>query len=285
MDFDKKNSVVGHYGGSEELETRLEELLRNATFSRGSFSPNDIAGLDQFHVGGISATAELAELLAISSKSRVLDVGSGLGGPSRYLAYRFGCHVSGVDLSDSYCRAAKMIARLMNLEDEVSYYTADARALPFENETFDIVWTQHASMNIEDKSGLYREVARVLKRGGYLALYDIVQSKGGPLHFPVPWAREPGLSHLRTPEEMLQVLTQSGFESHIWEDVSSVALNWLKTRSLDPVPPEKAALSQRTVMGDDFPIMISNFRQNLEEDRCGVLQAVLQRCDQTGGCR
>jgi SAM-dependent methyltransferase len=277
-------AVVSHYEVSANLEARLRNLLTESRAFSGSISPEDLAGLDQFHAGGLAATAELSELLTITRKTRVLDVGSGLGGPSRYLAYRFGCHVWGVELSESYCQTARMIARLMELDDEVSYQRADALNLPFQDHSFDIVWTQHVVMNIEDRVSLYKEFARVVRPHGYLAFYDVVQSQGGPLHFPVPWARDASLSHLLTADETHAILVKAGFQCHAWENVTGNALEWFKARERSQALAGKPHLDLQTVMGEQFPTMIRNYRRNLEENRCGVLQAVLQKCSETEDC-
>lgn len=281
---DSYAAVEKHYRDSSDLGTRLRDLLHEAGIVAGSISPDNVAGLDQFHVGGIAATADLAELLPITRKAKVLDVGSGLGGPSRYLAYRFGCHVCGVELLESYCQTARMIARLMKLEEDVSYQQADALNLPFPDHSFDIVWTQHVVMNIQDRVSLYNELRRVVKPNGYLAFHDVVQSQGGPLHFPVPWAWDASLNHLLTADETHAILKDSGFENHVWEDVTANTLDWFGNRERNHVLARKPRLDLQTVMGDGFPTMLRNYRRNLEENRCSVLQAVLQRCDQPERC-
>ncbi len=285
MERQHRHVAIGtHYRDSADLAARLRDLLYEAGLATGTVSPEDMAALDQFHVGGIAATADLAELLSITRGTKVLDVGSGLGGPSRYLAYRFGCHVCGVEPLRGYCEAARMIARLMGLQDDVSYQQADALNLPFSDHSFDIVWTQHVAMNIEDRASLYKELRRVVKPNGYLAFHDVVQSQGGPLHFPLPWAGDASLNHLRTADETRTILKDSGFESHVWEDVTANALAWFRSRERNQISARKPLLDLQTIMGDEFPTMLRNFRRNLEENRCSILQAVLQQCDQPEGC-
>jgi ubiquinone/menaquinone biosynthesis C-methylase UbiE len=137
---------------------------------------------------------------------RVLDVGSGLGGPARCIAGEFGCRVTGVDLTDEYVRAAAMLAERVGLSNLVTYHQGDALDLPFPEATFDVVWTQHTAMNIRDKAALYREMFRVLTPGGALAIYDILAGPVTPVHFPVPWARVPETSFLITPDELHRFL-------------------------------------------------------------------------------
>jgi len=105
------DQVIRHYG-LEDLRERLATALRTAGLEDTTLlSPEDLAPLDQFHTRGLAATIELAKSVGIKRDAEVLDIGSGLGGPSRYLAATYGCHVRGVDLSgvrdcrDVPCRA------------------------------------------------------------------------------------------------------------------------------------------------------------------------------------
>src|SRR5207253_92070 len=137
------------------------------------------------------ATVDLAAQLELGPQTHVLDVGCGIGGPSRYLASVHGCHVTGLDLTEEYCRVSTILAERTGLADRLSYIPGDARDLPFGDGAFDVVWTQHAAMNIPRKDRLYAEMARVLRPGGQLAVYDLLAGPAGPPHFPLPWADDP----------------------------------------------------------------------------------------------
>ena len=93
----------------------------------------------------------MARLLGLNENHHVLDVGSGLGGPSRTLAAEFGCRVTGLHLTKEYCRVATMLSELTKLADRTAYRHGNALDMPFSNDTFDVAWTQHTSMNIADK--------------------------------------------------------------------------------------------------------------------------------------
>ena len=121
----------------------------------------------------------------------MIDVGSGIGGPSRYLASKFGCHVTGLDLVEEYCRVADSLAKRVKLDNLLTYRQGDATQMPFDDTTFDVVWTQHASMNIADKKKLYSEMYRVLKPGGgKLAVNETYKGSSdmddSSIYFPVP---------------------------------------------------------------------------------------------------
>ena len=276
--MEARGAVTRHYASGDDLEQRIVEQLRSAGLLEGqSLSPRDLAALDQFHVGGLEASDALARLCSLSSGMHVLDVGSGLGGPSRFLAATYGCRVTGIDVTESYCRIASLLAERMGLEHLVEYRHGDALHLPFADQTFDAAWTQHASMNIAEKAEFYAEIARVVRVGGRFAVHDVVQSTGGPILFPVPWARSPALSHLLTLDETREAIARSGFSVLVWNDVSKAAADWLSKVATKRDPADVPRLGLHLVLGQEFPEMAANLRRNLMEHRCGVLQAVFQR--------
>lgn len=240
-------------------------------------SPADLAPIDEFHVRGRHATLELAKWVQPKASDLVLDIGCGLGGASRVLASVYGCHVTGIDLTEEYCRTAAGLAAMVGLGDRVEYRRADATELPFDDRTFDIAWTQHAAMNIRDKPKLYAEAHRVLKPGGRFALYDVLQGAGGPVHFPVPWAREPSISHLATPDDLRRLLEEAGFRILDWRDTTAEGRDWfieiVRRMKASGPPPVSFAL----LFGSDYPAMAENQRRNLVENRIALIEAVCLR--------
>jgi len=166
------NAVETHYTRDDLGETILAALKAEGK-DLDRLTPDDLAPVDEFHGGQRPATVRLAELVGFTGTERVLDVGSGLGGPSRYLAWQYGCRVSGVDLTAEFVRVAEMLTQLTGLVDKVDYRQGNALDLPFEDASFDVVWSQNAAMNIADRERLYREMRRVLKPGGKLALQEV----------------------------------------------------------------------------------------------------------------
>jgi len=270
--------VTRHYAGDGGLGDRIYERLRSLGFEEGNpLSPEDTAAVDQFHVGGFEATEKLAQLLSPSRGSHVLDVGSGLGGASRYLAAKCGCRVVGIDITEEYCGVASKLARHMGLQDLVEYRVGDVRNLPFSDESFDVVWTQHVSMNIEEKPQLYAGIFRVLKAGGRFAAHDVFQGASGPILFPVPWARTAAISYLQTSDAMRKTIEDAGFSLVVWNDVTESALQFLDGMIARGRNGELPPLGLDLLLGPEFPEMVRNFRQNLNEGRAGVVQAVFDR--------
>jgi SAM-dependent methyltransferase len=272
--------IIRHYGRSD-IRLKLEATLKEARLGDGHVSPADLAPLDQFHTRGLAATVELAEAAGVERGAVVIDIGSGLGGPSRYLATKFGCRVHGVDLNPAFVEAATWLADRAGLSDKVSYDCADAEALPYQEGCFDLAWTQHVAMNIANRARLYGEVHRVLRSGARFAIYDVVAGTGGPVHFPVPWSRGPETSFLLTPDAMLVTLEQAGFRVVDWQDRSEAGIAWFaqqqKARAVAQEAGTAPTLGLHIAMGPDFPSMSANLGRNLLERRVGLIQAVLER--------
>lgn len=268
--------VYEHYS-QQDLDRKVLNALVAAGKDPDRLKIDDLAPIDEFHIRGRVATIDLARDLIIDRNMRVLDVGCGLGGASRYLAREFGCNVTGLDLNPDYCRVAVDLTRRMGLDSLVSFQQGDAVTLPFPDGSFDIVWTQHAAMNIPDKARLYSELWRVLKPGGRLAMYDILAGPGGEVYFPVPWARESSISFLLTSQQLLGLLTEVGFEILIWRDVTESGRSWFRHMrdkiSQEGLPP----FGLQLLLGSDFRLMAHNQVLNLEEARIGLIEAVVRR--------
>ena len=130
-------------------------------------------------IGGKASTTELAEFASVTSSSRILDIGSGVGGPARHLAATFGCQVTGIDLVEANVEDANQRAKAEGVELLATFMTGDALNLPFEDQTFDIVWGQDAWCHIPDKEQLITQAHRVLVPGGCVAFTDWVET--GPM--------------------------------------------------------------------------------------------------------
>ena len=269
-------TVESHYtrGG---LNDAIRTALADSGLDLDNLTAKDLAVIDEFHVRGRDATTEIAALAELKSSDRVLDVGCGIGGPSRHLATEYGCHVTGIDLTEEYCQAAEMLAGLTGLGDKVTYRHGDALDLPFEDAAFDVVWTQHVSMNISDRPKLYSEMRRVLKPGGRLAIYDVIGGDGEPLHFPVPWAAQPSISFLLNADDLRALLEATGFEVVTWRDASASTLEWIAKIAASPPPEGPPSLTLGLLMGANMAEKAGNLRRNLKEGKISLLQTVLTR--------
>jgi len=265
------DAVEAQYARTD-VATAIQSALRAAGKDPDHLTPDDLAPLEEFHIGGRRASIELAEMAAFPPDSHIIDVGAGLGGPARLLAGRFGCRVTTLDLTADYCRAAEMLNRATGLSERVTVCQGSALDLPFADGTFDGAWTQHASMNIADKARLYREIRRVLRPGATFALHDVQAGPEQPIAFPVPWADDPSISFLVTPAETRILVRGAGFEVVHWTDRTGDAIQFFHAW---------AAAADRPVLGvhvyvPDLATKSRNQVRNFEENRLAVIQAVFR---------
>ena len=144
---------------------------------RGVGSPltaDDLFDFDQDHYGGIAAVDALATRARIGTRSRVLDVCAGLGGPARFLATRRGCRVIAVELHPGRARGAHRLTGMVRLADRIRVVRGDATRLPVRDRSCDACISQEALLHIEDKAAVLAECRRALVPGGRIAFTDWV---------------------------------------------------------------------------------------------------------------
>jgi len=273
---DYQRSINDQYGQSD-LSSRILKALQDAGKDVNSLTNEDLSSFDQNHSGGLAATKELASLAGLHEGMEVLDVGSGVGGPARFLASEYGCDVTGIDLTEEFCLAAEMLTARVGLDDKVRFQCGSALDLPFDDESFDLVWMQNSSMNIPDKEKLYSEVRRVLRPKGRLATQDVLSGPVTPLHYPVPWADDPSLSSMITAHEFQHLLSRLGFKELVWKDVTELGVKVQRERLATASTEEPAPLGQAIIVRTDLGTNMSNMLRNAEEGRTVIVTSVFQR--------
>jgi ubiquinone/menaquinone biosynthesis C-methylase UbiE len=218
----REQDVARHYA-SGYLMARIDAALTRAGVDPANPNATDLAPVDEFHIGGGSATEAFANKLPFKRGDRLLDVGCGLGGPARYFANRFGAHVTGIDLTPEYIEVAIELSRRTGQAKLTTFEVGSALTMRYGDGHFDGAITVHVAMNIRDREGLYSEVARVLKPGATFGIYDVMKGNAEPIDYPVPWAMTEATSHLCTPSETQALLRRGGFEILEVEDRTSHA--------------------------------------------------------------
>ena len=250
-----EQQIAAHYTQGM-LEQRILVALQTAGKNLEQLRPDDLAPVDDFHVGGREATQALADFMGLRQGMHLLDVGCGIGGPARYFA-EHGCQVTGVDLSEEFVRVAASLTRMVKLQQNATFRQASALKLPFDSNTFDGAYEIHVGMNIADKAGVFTEVARVLKRGARFAIFDIMRTGEGALKFPLPWARSPETSFVASLEEYRQALQAAGFGIDHQRGRRQFAIEFMRSMMARAVS-ERPVLGVHLLMGEQAGLMLQN---------------------------
>jgi ubiquinone/menaquinone biosynthesis C-methylase UbiE len=274
MPTDIEQRVARHYAQSDLERTILDALLASGK-DLERLAPSDLSPVDEFHTGGRQATVELAAQFDLTQDMHVLDIGCGVGGPSRYFAEVHGCRVTGVDLTEDYVRTAEALAQRVGLGGRVSYRPASALALPFEPGTFDGAYMMHVGMNIEDKPTLFAEVRRVLKSGAVFAIYDVMRTGEGELSFPVHWAATAETSFVASAAEYREALEAAAFEIRAERDRREFARAFFREAQARAAagggPPP---LGVHILMKGDVPQKLANVIANVENGLIAPIELI-----------
>lgn len=265
-------TVEAHYGSSGLLDEILGALVA-AGADIEHLTLDDLAQVEEFHTFGRAATDALADAASITDGDRVIDLGAGIGGPARHLAATRGARVAAVDLTPAFCEVAEDLNHRTGLADRIDVHCASALDVPLDDASFDVAWTQHASMNIEDKAGLFAEASRLLKPGGRFAMFDIQAGAVQPIHFPVPWAETPDISFLAEIEATASLVEAAGFRRDVWEDLTEDAIAFYEGLASAP-PPSHARPVGIHLLIPNLAEKGANLARNVREGRLRLLRAV-----------
>jgi sarcosine/dimethylglycine N-methyltransferase len=266
----------------DSRETRLLHALESELANKPSdyrFTAAELGMIDQIHTRGYANTVEFAHAVEITHGMHVLDLGAGLGGPARYLAETYRCRVEGVDATAGVIPAANYLSsRWIGPNELVTFTVGDALSIPFPDESFDLVWTQHVAMNVADRDRMYREIRRVLRRAGRLATYDVLRVDG-ELIYPTPWAADGSASTVLTGDETRDAVERAGLRVVSFSLDTAAALAWVRTTAA-PLPANErppGALMLRAALGENFREIVGNLGRNYLEGRADVAAIIARR--------
>ena len=268
-----QNDISGFWAKGDTLG-RVLNALEKAGLSLDRLSIEELAPVDHFHARGLPATVDLADRLLIERGQHILDIGCAVGGPARYMADRFGCRVSGIDITPDFIKAGKELNRLTGNVDQVDVRIGDGVALPFEDSFFDGAYTQHVTMNVADRAAFFAEAFRVIKPGGFFALSEHgLGPKGEPI-YPLPWAGEPATSFLKTRAETEALLSDAGFGRIETIDTGPKYVEAYKTILAKIEADGPTVLGPHVIGGDDMPMRAANSTRSIEEGRTFPIEVV-----------
>ncbi|HUS54380.1 MAG TPA: class I SAM-dependent methyltransferase [Thermohalobaculum sp.] len=270
-----EEDVARHYTSGNLLE-RIRQGL--ATMGRDPDHPSldDLKPVDEFHIGGVEATGDLLAQIDLGPRSALLDIGSGLGGPARFIASNTGCHVTGIDLTEEFVATAGALSEMTGLAGRTSFIVGSALDLPFAPASFDAATLIHVGMNLPDKPVLFAGVARVLRPGRVFAVYDVMRTGPGELAYPVPWAETAATDFSAPPDAYRVAAAAAGFTIAAERVRRDFALDFFRARAAgaagqDGPPP----LGIHLLTGTTGPEKMRNMITNIE---AGVIAPVEMIC-------
>jgi len=273
---ERQDDIRKHYG-LPEMAVKVIAALEAAGIDPTRLKAEQLYPFDQFHGRALDATRDHVALLKLAPNHTALDIGSGLGGPARYIAATHGAKVTGIDLTPEFVATATELSKRCGLDGQVAFQEGDALAMPFAANSFNAALCLYVAMNIEAKAKLAGEVARVLKPGGRLVWSQVVLGDQGEPQFPMPWARDPKFSFLTTPEALRNAVESGGLRIVEWIDERPVMLAWMQKLQAAGAPPPATTAIQDMMLGTDFPERRNNFGRNLAEGRIGSIALVAEK--------
>ena len=269
-----ETDVAAHYG-SDSLLDRIKAALAEAGADPEAPTLEDLKPVDEFHTGGMQATEALLAQLDIGPATRVLDIGSGIGGTARAVAALHGGQVTGIDLTPAFVETAAALSRLVGLADRTRFVTGSALDLPVQDGSVDLALLMHVGMNIADKPRLFAEARRALAPGGTFAIFEVMAGpEPGPLAFPVPWSAVPETSFVEPPAVYRDAAGAAGFEIVSERDRTDFALAFFEKvfARIEAEGPPPVGI--HLLMGPTAREKIANYVDNLKAGRIAPVEMI-----------
>jgi len=272
-----QTDVSRHYTHGS-LTDAIRDGLASLGKAPGTLTVDDLAPVDEFHIGGRKASEDFLDQLGFRADKHVLDVGCGLGGAARFVASRYGNRVTGIDLTSEYVETGKALCKWVGLDQRIALHQGSALAMPFADNHFDGAYMLHVGMNIEDKDKLAAEVARVLRPGSAFGIYDVMRTGPGDLTYPVPWAATADLSAVAEPDRYKKALERAGFAITAERNRRDFALAFFadlraKTAAAGGPPP----LGLHVLMGKTTPEKVQNMIDNISKGRIAPVELIARK--------
>lgn len=269
-------AIAEHWGRGDVYGLIISALAKAGKPLEG-LTVEDLAPVDHYHARGFPATVELADRLPIRPGDHILDIGCGVGGPARYIAQRFGCRVSGLDITEPYVQAANKLTALLRMEGQVQVLLGDGQKLPYGDACFDGAYALHVTMNVADRPRFFAEAWRVLRPGAFFALTEHGLGPEGNPHHPVPWSEDGSGAYLVTPQQTQALLQGAGFTGVEVEEAGAKYLagyrRAVQLAERGQLPP----LGVHLLMGENAVLKMSNAARNIEEGRTRPIEVICRK--------
>lgn len=269
--------ATADHWGQGDVYGLIVSALEKAGKPLAGLTVEDLAPVDHYHARGFPATVELADRLPIQPGSHILDIGCGLGGPARYLAQRFKCRVSGLDITEAFVEAANKLTALLHMEERVQVRLGDGHSLPYEDACFDGAYALHVTMNVADRPRFFAEACRVLRPGAFFALTEHGLGPEGNPHHPVPWSEDGSGAHLVAPQQTRALLEAAGFTAIDIEDAGAKYLAGYKRAVQLAERGQLPPLGVHMLMGENAVLKMANAARNIEEGRTRPIEVICRK--------
>ena len=272
-----ENAVASHYGRAGLLEAILAGL-KTLGADLDNLQPIDLAPVDEFHTAGRLTTVKALKMMPLKAGMHVLDAGCGLGGTARVLAKEYGCRVTGIDLTPQYVEVAQALTDRMQLTGQCAFQVGSVTSMPFPDAVFDAAVSFHAAMNIRERDRFYAELARVMRSGAPLCVFDVMKGPSPGMIYPEPWAETEETSFLKSPAETRNLLLDAGFRIEKEDSLREFARQYFrevlaKAASANAPPP----LGLHLLTGTNAPEKFSNYAKALEDHQIDPVILIARR--------
>jgi ubiquinone/menaquinone biosynthesis C-methylase UbiE len=272
-----QQDVSDHYTHGD-LVAAIRSGIESLGKAINSVTVNDLAPVDEFHIGGRQASEDFLGQLDLSPNKHVLDVGCGLGGAARFVTSRYSCRVTGIDLTPEYVKTGNTLCKWVGLDKNISLHQGSALAMPFAERAFDGAYMLHVGMNIDDKAKLCSEVFRVLRSNALFGIYDVMRIDDGELTYPVPWATTAASSAVATPAQYRAALQATGFSVVAERNRRDFALAFFdRLRARTTVAGGPPALGLHILMGQNTPEKVQNMIENISNRRIAPVEVIARK--------
>lgn len=257
-------AVAAHYA-RHGLAEAIFAAVKAAGGDPDNLVVEDLAPVDEFHTAGRKATLKALHMIPLNPDMRLLDAGCGIGGTARCIASERGCHVTGVDLTPDYVEVARLLTERVGLSDLCDFHAGSVLDLPFTDGSFDGAVTFHVAMNIADREKFYSELARVVRVGGPLCIFDVMKGPAAGMTYPVPWAETEMTSFLKSRDETVALIDDAGFALIKEQNLRAFARTYFREMDArtkkDGAPPR---LGLRLLTGLNTEKKFANYVEALE---------------------
>lgn len=208
--------VARNYYNSEDAHNFYYRIWGGEDLHLGIYESED----EQIYKASRRAVDRIASYAGqLDENTRVIDFGGGFSGSARYLAKKFGCHVTVVNLSETENERGRKMNKEQGLDHLITVIDGSYDDIPLENNSFDVVWSEDAILHSNDKRQVMKEAARLLKPGGDLVFSDPMQTDDCDESVLQPIYDRINLSSLGSPALYREVCKEAGLTEVAFEEL------------------------------------------------------------------